>query len=146
MAKKTQVDDVLDLIVAFGNQSAGDKTARIGVTVSRGDLSLSKAEKNFCERRLRVCIVVKANGWQPDQPALPGMDEMSEELELEAVFDVKRLSFDGDNISFGLTGALGDLDVGKLAKFAKRTGRLIVREVAEIPEKEKSKENDDGDD
>jgi hypothetical protein len=134
MAKKRdqQSDNgVLDLIVAFGNQGAGDKTARIGVSVPRSLLTISKAEKQFCEKRLTCCLVMAADGASPEQGSL---GDMVPDIELEAVFDVKSIRFTADEISFGLTGALGSLDVGQLARFAKKQGRLIVNEVAEIPQ------------
>ena len=133
MAKRKQpVSDVLDLIVDFGNQSAGDKTAHLGISVSRSRLSIAKAEKHFCEKRLACCLIMSADGAHPDQGALDGMEP--EDVELEAVFDVKAIRFTADDISFGLTGALGSLDVGLLAKFAKKTGRLMVTSVSEIPD------------
>jgi hypothetical protein len=128
--------DVLDLIVQFGNMNAGDKSARIGVTISRDKLSVPKAEKQFCEKRLACCLVMAEDGASPEQGSLGGIVD---DVELEAVFDVKSIRFSSDEISFGLTGALGSLDVGLLAKFAKKQGRLIVNEVSEIPEVDRKK-------
>lgn len=133
MAKKKAPDSVLDLIVSFGNVSAGDKTARIGVSMDRGVMKkLTDVDATFCERRLNAVLIVKANGDHPDQRSLDGMEP--DETEIESVFDVKRVSFTKDDLSFGLTAALGEIDVGKFAKFAKRTGRLIVNGVSDIPE------------
>lgn len=146
---KRPSDDVLDLIVSFGQMGAGDKTARLGIVVSRQRLSVPKAEKQFCEKRLACCLVMSFDGGHPEQGSLDVME--GDEIELEAVFDVKRISFTSDEISFGLTGALGSLDVGKLAKFAKKQGRLIVNDVSEIPveivdgKKAASGERDDDD-
>jgi hypothetical protein len=150
MAKKKPANngDVLDLIVSYGNLNAGDKTARIGVTVSRDKLAISKAEKQFCEKRLACCLVMAPDGAHPDQGSLNGM---MDDIELEATFDVKSIRFSADEISFGLTGALGSLDVSTLAKFAKKQGRLIVNDVSEIPEVDRKsaaageKDDDDGD-
>lgn len=123
--------DILDLVVNFGQMGAGDKTARLGIVVSRDKLSVPKAEKQFCEKRLTCVLVMASDGAHPDQGSLGGIND---EMELKAVFDVKSIRFTADEISFGLTGALGSLDVGKLAKFAKKQGRLIVNEVSDIPE------------
>lgn len=139
MAKKKE-PDVLDLIVAFGNVSAGDKTARIGASMDRSLMTLPKADMTFCERRLTAVLIIKCNGDHPDQGTLDGMKQ--DDIELESVFDVKRLAFTRDDISFGLTAALGGFDVGKLAKFAKRTGRLIVNNVTDIPEEERAKKDE----
>jgi hypothetical protein len=137
VAKKKPESDVLDLIVSYGNMSAGDKSARIGVSMARDRLTLPRAEKQFCEKRLACCLVMSADGSHPDQGHLNGMD--ADEIELEAVFDVKSIRFTADEISFGLTGALGSLDVGKLAKFAKKQGRLIVNDSTEIPEEDRKR-------
>jgi hypothetical protein len=124
-------DQLLDIVVNFGNVGVGDKSARLGVTVSRSLLTVAKAEKQFCEKRLSCCLVIAEDGAPPGQGTL---GDVNGDVDLEADFDVKSIRFSSDEISFGLTGMLGSLDVGLLAKFAKKQGRLIVKDVTEIPE------------
>ena len=153
MAKKKPKsrDGLIDLIVSFANVNIGDGSARIGITTARArdtdSLSLAVADKNLCERRLTGCIIVKENGDHPEQGTLGGMEP--EEIELESIFEVKSITFKKDHIGFGLNFSLGDIDVGQLAKFAKRTGRLIILEVGDIPEMDRktaaSGEKDDDD-
>jgi hypothetical protein len=138
MAKKQQ-ETVLELPVAFGNISIGDKTARIGINVDRGDMTISQADKNLCEKRLSGKIVSRPTGDHKDQAALPGMEF---ETALNGVFDVKGFSVSKDALSFGLTFALASIDVSCLAHFAKRSGWLKVNDIEAIPEKESS--NGDG--
>lgn len=130
-------DNLLDLSVNFGNVGAGDKTARIGVQLSRSLLSLAKAEKQFCEKRLTCCLSMSADGAPPEQGHLNGIEV--EDVQLTAAFDVKSVRFTSDDFSFGLTAMLGSIDVGKLAQFAKKQGRLIVQQVEAIPEEDRKK-------
>ncbi len=140
---KKKVEAVLDLPVAFGNVSIGDKTARIGVTVDRSSLSVSQADKHLCEHRLTGRIVSKPQGDHPDQAALPGMEF---ETALAGVFDVKGFSVSKDNLGFGLTFAIASIDVANLAHFAKRAGRVVVEDVEAIPANGEAEEEDEEED
>jgi hypothetical protein len=145
MAKQKVQSDTVTIPVSFGNVSCGDKTCRIGVTVDRSVLSVSKAEKMFCERRIIGSLVNQEQEHNPDQGRLPGME--NEPHQLDAIFDVKGISISGDTISFNLTFLLGSLGSDKLlslVKFAKRAGKLVVDHADDIPEPEKKKENDNG--
>lgn len=119
MVRRKEADSVLDLPVTFGNISIGDKTARVGVTVMREQLSLSQADRNLCERRLNGKIISRPAGDNPDQASLPGM---AFETTLEGVFDVKGFSVSKEALGFGLTFAIAEIDVSNLAHFAKRGG------------------------
>lgn len=134
MAKsRKETSAVLDIPVAFGNVSIGDKTARIGITVDRSSLSVSQADKNLCEKRLSGRIVSKPAGDAPDQASFPGMEFTTA---LEGVFDVKGFSVSKDSLGFGLTFAIASVDVSSLAHFAKRAGNLVVADVSAIPERD----------
>lgn len=133
--------NVLDLPVSFGGVSIGDGTCRIGVTCDRGNLTVERADENLCGHRLTGKIEVKPKGEQPDQGVLPGMAEPG----LEGSFDVKGYRVTEKEIGFGMTFAVRDTDVGHLAKFAKRDGRLVVQDVAAIESEEAEEEPGDGD-
>ncbi len=139
MARK-RTAKVLDLAVAFGNLSVGDKTCRIGVSVDRSELSVSQADKNLCERRLSGYLVCKPPGDHPDQETFDGMDGDSE---IKGVFDVKSFTVSKDALSLGLTFAVASVNVSALAHFAKRAGRVLIDEVDEIPEKQVGGDNGD---
>ncbi len=141
--KKTESANLLDLTVAFGNISVGDKTARVGVEIDRGDLSVSAADKNLCEKRLTGTIIAKPPGVKGDQGAFPGMED---DTEMTGIFDVKGVAFSSDQIRIGLTFALASIHVETLAKFAKRAGRLVVQAVDDIPEPVKAESNGEHDD
>ncbi len=137
MAKKkgpAAFDCLLDLPVQFGNVNCGDKTARIGITLDRGgdQLTIAQADKQLVERRLTVRMVARPPGDNHDQDRLPGMDD---DEKLDAVVDVKGFSVSKDTISFGLTFAIASVDVGALAHFAKRAGKLVVTCAEDIPER-----------
>jgi len=148
MAKrKSRTSDngnVMDLIVGFGNVNIGDKTARIGITVDRGNLSVSQADQSLCGRRLTGTLIAQPDGDAPGQETFPGMD--SGNTELNGSFDVKGFNVTAKNISFGLTFSLKDLEMELLGHFAKRNGRLNITEVAELPdeENENGESNSDG--
>lgn len=134
MAKKKNADSVLELEVAFGNVSIGDKTARVGISTERSQISISQADKNLCGRRLTGTILVHANE-NPDQTT---MDGFADDIALPGIFDVKQIGITPKAVGFGLTFALAGLDVSQLAHFAKRNGKLIVNNVEDIPENEQN--------
>ena len=112
------------------------------VTVDRGSLTVAQADKRMCERRLKGSIEARPAGEHPDQGTLDGMDG---DAQIDGVFDVKGFSISKDSISLGLTLALASVNVGNLAHFAKRSGKLTVLESEALPDTEKKGE-DDGDD
>ncbi len=133
----------LELPVSFGGVSIGDKTARLGVSLERSEsLTVAQADKSLCGCRLTGKVVARIGDAVGEQDPLPGLD--AGDTVLDATFDVKQLSITPTSIGFGLTFAIKGLDVGELAHFAKRSGKLIVYEVAEIPE-EREEEEEDGD-
>lgn len=143
-----QPQSLLDLVAQFGSVSFGKKTARIGVTVERDDLSLAKADDNLCDRRLSLTIHANGNGDQPGQGRLEGMED---DLDITSVADVKGFNVHSTTISFGLTFNVNELK--KLAAssgvqfndFAARAGRVMIAEVDEIPEDEETEEVESGD-
>ena len=136
MAKKAAL---LDLPVSFGDVGIGERTARVGVSVSREELSLSGADKQVCGRRLIGKIVAKDNGAHGDQGNLSGF----EDAEVMGAFDVKRIGVTPKDLSFNLAFNIEDIDVGILGKFAQRNGRLIVGSVEKIPAKEAKASDED---
>src|SRR5579863_4617574 len=104
MAKKEEA--VLELPVTFGGLSVGDKTCRIGMSVSRANYSVTKADRQLCERRLTVELIARSNGATAGQESLPGMDN---DRTVSGVCDVKGFSASGKAISFGATFVLNDV-------------------------------------
>lgn len=137
---RRKAGEVLDLQVNFEGVSFGAKTARLGVKVDRSQLTISEADKKICERRLTGTILSKAPDEQPDQGHFPGMDT---DNELHSSFDVKSFTVHGDYIGFGLTFALKGLDRQSLTYFAKRTGKVFIDVVDNIPEPEKAPKADE---
>lgn len=124
---------VLDVPVAFGGVSVGDETARIGVTVLRQRLNVDAAEGVFCGRRLTGRILLCEG--DPDQQSFLA----DADCEVAGVFDCKTFRVGPKEIGAGLTFSLADIDVGDLAGFAKRSGRLLVEGVADLPDEEPKK-------
>lgn len=125
--------------VTFGGVSIGEATARLGIVIDRGVIPLNQADELFCERRLTGKVVLgrldEANG----QKKL--IDDVDHQV--QATFDVKGFRCSTDYISTGLTFSLKEIDIAELAKFSKGQGRLVIKEVAEIPEEEKAERRDE---
>lgn len=130
----------LEVDVQFGGVSIGDETARVGVKIDRGAMTLDDADEFLCGKRLTGRIEVCAPGEQQGQQSLPGMNDARPHL--DGTFDVKRFGVGPKEVSAGLTFVLGSIDVSELAKFAKKNGRLTIMEAQYLPD---DGEEDDGD-
>lgn len=127
------------LEVKFGGLSIGESTARLGVAIGRGAMTLSRAEKLLCERRLSGSI--ELGGLQGQLPGMQG-----EAHTIVGVFDTKALSVKSKYYATGLTLALEEIDVSDLAHFPKREGVLRISEISAIPEKKRSTGNGEDED
>lgn len=139
MGKNNGDSSVLDIPVKFSGVSIGQATARIGIGFDRSACTLKKADDTFCGHRLTGRLVLGGKDESPGQKTAFDKNHF-----LDGVFDVKRLGINATNISTGLTFSLSDIDIKQLGKFAKGTGRLLVNEVAEIPEDAPEHDEDDG--
>jgi hypothetical protein len=136
----------LTLPVSFGGVSVRDKTARIGVDISRQQMTLTNADKNLCGRRLVGSILARPEGAAAEQD---GMFDGDGDTVLEGIFDVKAFGVHSKHYSAGLTFALEELsaeDRQALTYFAKREGLLLIDNLQQLPEKPKPEKNDDADD
>jgi len=124
--------NVLDVPVEFGGVSIGDTTARLGITVARGNMGLETADDTLVKRRLTVDVILGRKDDQSGQKTL--MDDL--DLQVSSVADTKGIRITGESIGAGLTFRLRDIDIASLAKLSKGTGRLVVHNVADIPEAE----------
>lgn len=136
---KQKSEAVLELPVTFGGLSVGEKTCRIGMSISRANYSVTKADKQLVGKRMTVQLLARSNGANADQDSLPGMDN---DRVVEAVGDCKGFSAGGSAISFGLTFMLASVDVEVLSHFPKRDGRLTVTDVEAIPDGEESEDEE----
>lgn len=130
-------------VVQFAGLSVGDQTANLGVKMAREAIEIDVADSLFCGRRLTVKIAVGTNGDAESQKRAPA-DSLEE---IETTVDVKRYSVSMKSVTFGLTMALNEIDVGIVARrFAKRAGRLIVTSVDPIPADEADEDDEEDDD
>lgn len=139
---KTKTAPTTDIAVAYGNVSIGDETARIGVSISRDQMSLAQMDKQFCGKRLTGTILARSTG-HAEQQSLPGADA---DITITAVFDVKSFGVTRKRYTTGLTFSLSGIDAATLAGFAKREGMLRIDDVADIPDKELAAMKDGGED
>lgn len=146
--KRAAKDDNRQLPVGYGGVSYGDKTCRLGVNVSLGNLIPADAVRLLVGQRLKVvCTAVVG---RQDQPSLTG--DGPERLEIAGTADVKAIGVGTKAISFGLTFPIeGFDDKGNLPHFAKRDGFINILDREDIPEEaarlpaEKDDEEDDDD-
>lgn len=126
MAKKKEL---LGFPVEFGQVSIGDRTASVSISADRSSLEMEEADEHLCERRLTGTILAKPAGWREDQQSLPGMNG---DHSLAATFDIHSIKVSKEKISCSLSFAISEIEVGDLAKFAKRAGRVEIQESAPI--------------
>jgi len=118
--------------VDFGGVSIGDESGRLGVKISRDDMTLEMADELFAGRRLTGEITLAELG-DENQERLPGMEDERPPM-IESVFDVKRYSAARKQFTVGFTFALSEIFVQDLARFAKRRGRIVINEIDDLEE------------
>ena len=109
------------LNVGFGNVTIGTGTARLGVTLARGQMSLEEVDATFCGHRIAGQVKTSSDD---DQQSL-----IDKELTIDAVFDVTRYGASAQSFTFGLAYSLADIKVEDIAKMARRPGKLTIRDV-----------------
>ena len=117
-----------DFPVEFGGVSIGQKTARIGLTVSRDVLNINAADELFVERRVTGIVVLGGGEDSAGQTTFIDTDER-----IEGTFDIHRFGVKSETYTTGLTFNLKDIDIATLALFSKGKGRLILTDISEIP-------------
>lgn len=126
---KNNGDGELNLLVKFGGVSIGEKTARLGMTIAREQLNLTRADKTFCDRRLIGKVVLGIHDEDATQGKLLDVDH-----EVAGAFDVKGYKVSADAFGIGATFSKQDVSINELSQFASGSGRLIVTSAGEIPE------------
>ena len=129
----TSEQAVLDVPVEFGGVSIGLATARLGIKIDRSVLNIIAADEIFCGHRLSGRVIKGRSGDSPGQTSFT--DDLDEYL--DAIFDVKNMSVTASAIGTGFTFSRADVDIETLSKMAKGSGRLVIRDVTDIPEEER---------
>ncbi len=130
----TSKKPVINVPVNYGGVSIGESTARLGINIDRENLGIDRADDAFCNRRLLGCVVL---GHAEEDAAQLKLIDGTDHI-VRGSFDVKGFRVATDKIGTGLTFSLNDIDVGELAKFSKGSGRLLINEVADIPDDDKA--------
>jgi len=117
--------------VEFGGVSFGDHVARVGIKIAREHIDLDVADGLFCGHRLTGTLLL---GSRDDQAGQSKLFE-DQDIEVNGVFDVKRLGVNAKQINASLAFSSDDIDVATLAKsFPKGSGKLNVVKVEAIPD------------
>ena len=134
-SKASDESDPVLLPVEFGGVSIGDETGRVALRINRDRMDLETADKMLCGRRLDCRIIVQPVSDDTNQTySLDGV-----KFEVAGAADVTRVSFTPKHITAGLTFSLAEVSKGELCEFAKRSGRLEIHSVGEIPAKPKGR-------
>ena len=134
--KATADKQSMEIGVEFGGVSIGEATARIGIRVLRGAVTLAQMDEMFTGRRLTGRVVrVRAGDLEGQGKLVDDMDHS-----IDGTFDSKRIGVTLDHFSAGLTFLLSEIDVTELAALAKGAGRLEITGVDDIPSDEDEKE------
>lgn len=124
----TATHNQLDIPVEFGGVSIGQKTARLGMTVSREVLNINAADEAFVERRVTGLVILGGGQDSAGQTTFIDTDER-----IEGTFDIHRFGVKSETYTTGLTFALKEIDIATLALFSKGKGRLILTDIDDIP-------------
>lgn len=128
----------LNVPVSFGGVNLGQETASIGIKIDRKHLTLNTADKAFSGHRLIGRIILGHFDDGPDT-ANNQASMFDSDCSVDGAFDVKRFGVNSVYFATGLTFSLADVDIEDLSHFSKGTGRLIVEEIADLPEPEPEK-------
>jgi hypothetical protein len=129
-----------ELSVEFGTISITDTKARIACKLYRLDLDeLHQCPKCrgvrldhlLLHKRLTATLEGQPRGIGHNGRPLPGINDL---LHIDWVWDSKGYSSQEEHISFSLSAQLEGLEVETLALFAKRTGKIAITSVEEMPE------------
>lgn len=137
---RSSANGKVKLPVSFGSVSCKKKTVSIPITLDRDQLSLTEADKLFCERRMHLSILASGDGDQRDQGRLEGM---ADDIEVEGSADSNGFGVKSHAIHFTISFNSKQLrEAAKssgvdLGDFAGREGYLKISSTEEIPEAEK---------
>lgn len=123
---------LLDIPVVYGGVSIGDKTARLGIRIDRGDMDIAKADELLVDRRLSGRVVLGHSDESAEQTRL--FEDVDHQV--SGSCDVKGFRVGSTAFATALTFSLKDIEISELAKFSKGRGRLAVTGSREIPDGE----------
>lgn len=138
MGKKSNA--VLEVPVAYGSLSVGDKIARIPISIRSADCTIEQADRCLRGRQLAGRILARPEGVRATQPALPGFHT---DIELVGTFEVDAFRATPKAIGATLKFSLAGINVEKLTHFANREGMLRVDGVSDLPESRSTAEEED---
>jgi len=141
MTAKKAKSEVLNVAVQYGKVSIGEDTASISVAIDREAMNIVAADECLCGNRLIGRLLVMPKDEHPDQKQA---FDKGNRFELAGVFDVKSFGVTRKRVSATLSFSLADIPTDKdLRKLAKKSGRLVVDLVGDLPDGEGEKEEED---
>lgn len=110
----------------LGSIGFGKDTARVGFTIDRADLAITKADALLCASRLEVRLVLSD---APGEPLLKDAVPC-----LESIADSKRLGVGRDSYHGGLTFNVGEIKPAELVRFANASAMLTLERIGDADE------------
>ena len=140
MAKKTKQTKPAfdqDVPVTFGAVGCNGDSMRVGLKVSRADMTLEDVDGIFCDNQLDLCLMCDPNAERGDQHQQPLLDGNTLDVAVTAIS--KSFSTYNDHFACSLSIPAGGHP--DLLKFSKRQGKILVTVVGSAADKP----DDDGD-
>jgi hypothetical protein len=129
---------VLDIPVEFGAYGCGKTVARLGVKISRTVCNIDVADEAFCGHRLTGKVVRGGADEMPNQTRMLDTD-----TEVSGTFDVKSVHLTPEHVSISLSFSKKEVKGLDLEDFVGCAGRLVVNNVAAIPDDADDDEEDE---
>lgn len=142
VAQKTRppvsLTEPLELHVDFGGVSFNAETVSVGLTMQRDAIRVGRAAEVFAGTRIEGDLYI-GNG----QRQLPGMDDAAPHI--SGSFDSSSLSVKRKLLGARLRFPYTDTTIEQMAKFAKRSGRLIVKNFSILTDDDRDDDERDAD-
>ena len=124
--KKAKAKDELslDVPVKYGRFGTGDHSAAISVQIDRAQMGYAQAEHFLCGSRLAATLVLDAHAGKDVENQEQFAQASTVEATLSATIDIPSFRATPRRFTAQLSFARKEVDLGQLAQFAERAGRL----------------------
>lgn len=128
--KQTKQKYDQEVLVTFGTVACNGDSMRVGLKVSRADITLEDVDGIFCDNQLDLCLMCDPNAERGEQHQQPLLDGNTLDVAVTAIS--KSFSTYNDHVSCSLSiPAGGNPD---LLKFSKRQGKILVTVLGSAPD------------
>lgn len=129
MSKKQQMTE---LAVKFTSFSCNQETEKIGIQISRKELTIEEADEMLTNAQVEATITYDPNS-KRDADGQQMMGDMT--MSLDLIGETKGFRVDRDKFTFSMQVNKDSVDPGEFSKFAFQTGILKCRRTGDCKEK-----------